>query len=45
MKTIELNLKKWGCYDITKKGIWLYTEHDFKLFVPKSIVKRFEGMV
>jgi len=45
MKLLNLKLKKWGCYSISKAGVTFYTDNGFKLFVPKNIIKRLEGMV
>ena len=44
-KTISLTLKSFGCYQISKMGVHFYTKRGFKLFVPKSIMKRLEGMI
>ena len=42
MKTedIVLKLKNYSCYQISKSGVWFYTERGFKVFVPKRILKR-----
>jgi len=44
-KPIPLALKKWGSYEITKTGVRFFTKLGFSVFVPKSIIKRLEGMV
>lgn len=45
MKPINLKLKSWGCYSISKMGVTFYMENGFKLFVPKKIMLKLEGMV
>lgn len=45
MRNINLKLKEYGTYIITKKGVFFYTEHGFKIFVPKKVINRIEGML
>lgn len=45
MKEKALKLKRWGCYEITRKGVWFHTENGFKVFVPKKIMDSLNGMV
>ena len=42
---IPITLKKIGCYGISNRGVHFYTKQGFKLFVPKKIMKRLEGMI
>jgi hypothetical protein len=44
-KEITLRLKSYGCYSITSRGVFFYTEHGFRIFVPKEIIKKLEGML
>lgn len=44
-KEITLKLKKYGNYHITKKGVYFHLERRFRIFIPKRIIKRIEGMI
>lgn len=44
-KSKKLKLKSWGCYEINKRGVWFYTDNNFKMFVPKNIIRKLGGMV
>ena len=39
-ETIPLKLKLLICYKRTKQGVWFYTEHNFKVFIPNKIFDR-----
>ena len=45
MKDIPLKLKSFGCYMANSKGCHFYTEHGFKIFVPKAILKKIKTKV
>ena len=44
-KIINLKLKKYGNYFITSKGVIFNLERGFKVFIPKKVIKKIEGMV
>lgn len=39
-KNINLTLKTFGCYQKTQKGVFFYTSHGFKIFVPIKLLKQ-----
>ena len=40
MKDITLRLKEFGSYSKTIKGVFVYTEHRFKIFIPNKILNK-----
>ena len=44
MDEINLKLKNMGCYSLTLKGAFIYTEHGFKIFIPTHIIKKLQWL-
>lgn len=39
-KEIRLDLKKFSCFEVNNLGVFVFTEHDFKVFIPNGILER-----